>query len=586
MRFSNYNLSAGQQSNAPANVIGPNKAQLVSGVSFDTAGAIKSMRSSTDIYSFGSVGMVTGIHVYHDGAAKRIISVAGTGIYYNDVAVKTIQNTGKYTFCGHNQAVYCASAENTLCKITHGGHAYLMGSPKPGTKITLTDTGGDGYMNCGNSNNNPYRVALTYVTQHTAAGGGVYQTEGNPGTIAQVENLSSASLAITTIPSGTGDSSYNIVNKRLYIYGGEDPSFSDYFRMYGRDPSNVGTYITQLAATKVSATVNPKALDRWDETLVMIENNNLPPRAKYIVNNYDHFCLAGNPDYPDRWYYGKVNNENIPSNNWFKDPGEIMGMAKWNNSVWTPTRDKLLVKVGANENNFYNQDTDVSDGCVAPYTLCGTPYGLIYLSYNGVIRYTGQQDAEILSRELDDVFLNLPAEHYENATAVYFDHEYWISVTRPGDTYNDYTYIYNFLTNGWRYISDGYICFGKDEKNFKLYGSYAGGSETVEFKGGDTYETMVYWTRDYEYKLSPDTNPVRMFPTLLHVDIDTKGQDVLAIPYYDGVAQAVITINTTSRDNKTYRFPEGNCYRVSVLFVANANTSEVTFYSYDIEAMR
>jgi len=588
LKFSNYNLSAGQQSDAPANVIGANKAQAITDVSFEKTGAIQAVKANTVAYSFGLSGDVTGVHIYNDGIASRLISIAGTGIYYNDIQVKQIPYTGKYTFCDHNQAVYCASAENTLCKITHGGNAYLMGSPQPATKVTLAQAGDDivdppGNMNCGDAKNDPYRIAMTYVTEHTSSGGGVYQTEGNPGTPTQIENLSASRVIVSDIPSFSDSNAYNIVNKRLYIYGGEDPNFSDYFRVYS-DTSGSGTYSSQMAATVTSATINPLALDRWDETRVLIDDNDLPPRAAYIVNNFDHFALTGNPNYPDRWYYGKVSSENIPSNNWIKEDSEIMGMAKWNNSVWTPTRDGLKVKVGANENNFYNQDTDVSDGCVAPHTLCGTPYGLIYLSYNGVVRYTGQQNVQILSKELDDVFLNLPAEHYENACATYFDHEYWISVTTEGSTSNDHTYIYNFLTNGWRVSHTAYLCFGKDERKFKLYGSYSGGSEVHEIAGDDTYSGWHYFTREYEMKLYPEAPPIRMFPTLLHLDIDTKGEDVLAIPYYDGVAVAGITVNSASRENKTYRLPEGNCYRMSIKFIQGDSNYQTIFYNYDIEA--
>lgn len=592
-RFSNYNLSDGAQTNAPANVIGENKAQSLSGVNFDTIGAIKSAKSSTDVLSFGLSGDITGIHVFYDAGTKRYITVAGTGLYYNDIQAKQLANTGKFTFCDHNGAVYCASAENTIVKVTNGGNVWNMGCPAPPGTFSIADTGA-GYMNCGADSN--YRARYTYVSRHYRGGvdGGYYDTEGPPSEETSVTSVGAGSIAISNMDNWGGSGDYDIVAKRMYLKGGDDPSLSDWYRTYTRDPAvddatvaqlTLKGWQSQMAATKVSGTINVRTnLDRVDTLLSLNTDNELPPRAKYITNNFDHFFFAGDPTYPDRTYFSKVSNENVPSTNWVKDTSDIMGMVKWNNAIWTPTKDKLYVKVGANEDNFYNQDTEVSDGCIAPYTLVGTPYGLVYLSYNGVVLYNGQsQTVTMLSKEIEDVFLALPSEYYENACATYFDHEYWISVTKTGATYNDDTYIYNFLTNGWRHLSDGYRCFAKDEKAFKLYGAYAGGSEVVEMGSGDLYETLTYWTRDYEYKLTPYSSPIRMFPQLLHVDINTNGGDVLAIPYYDGTPLASITINTSSRQNKTYRLPNYNCYRFSVLFVQVDTSKQVVFYSYDIE---
>lgn len=589
-RFSNYNLSAGQQTNAPANVIGENKAQMVSGVTFDTVGAVQSAKAATTIYSFGLSGGITGVHVYYDGSAKRIITVAGTGIYYNDIQAKQIQSPGKFSFCDYNSAVYMASKENTLMKMTHGGNVWNMGCPTPPGTFSISDTG-IGYMNCSSDSN--YQAAYTYVSRHYSSDG-YYDTEGPPSEIASVTSVGAGSITLSNMDNWGGASDYNIVAKRIYFKGGDDPSLSSWYRTYTRDPSiadvvaaqlTLSGWQSQMSATKVSGTVNIRTnLDRVDTSVPMISDNGLPPKSAYITNNLDHFFLSGDPDYPDRTYFAKVNNENIPSTNWVKNNSEIMGMVKWNNAVWTPTKDKLYVKVGANEDNFYDQDTEVSDGCVAPHTLIGTNYGLCYLSYNGVVLYNGQsQVVTMLSKEIENIFTSLPSEYYENACAVYFDHEYWISVTTDGSTYNDVTYIYNFITNGWRSISNGYRCFAKDEKEFKLYGAYAGGSEVEQLGGGDTYESLIYWTRDYEYKLYPYSSPIKMFPKFLHVDINTNGGNVLAVPYYDRTPLAAITINTTTRDTKTYRLPAYNCYSLSVLFVQGSSASQVVLYSYDIE---
>ena len=268
--------------------------------------------------------------------------------------------------------------------------------------------------------------------------------------------------------------------------------------------------------------------------------------------------------------------------NYIAEREEIMGMAEWNNSVWTPTKSKLYVKTGSSEENFFNQDTEVSDGCVAPYTLTGSPFGLLWMSYNGVVKYSGDKALEILSQDIDNIFLALPSAYYTNAVGCYFDYEYWISVTETGHTENNVTWVYNFRTNGWRKVPVGYKSFGKDDKAFKLYGSRL--NLLYRINDSTTYKAWQYKTRNYDCTLVPYARAgTKFYPKLLHLDIDTNGEDVTVTPYYDEVAQTTQTVSHTGRAIVTVRMPPGNCYQCAIMFSQGASSYQTTLYNYNLE---
>lgn len=580
IRFNNYNLSSGMNTRLPSNMLNGKAINIVNLTleqSSDNTGLVSSVPIDNTTHTFS--GDVKSACVWYDGLTKKIISVAGTGLYVNDEAVKTVSD-GKFSFVNHNSAIYCFSSANTPIKVTHGG-AWLMGCPAPTSGPTVSGSGaGNMYADAASNVDSRYNIKVTYVTEHKSSGGGAYRTEGNPSPLTyNASAINGASLVLTSIPTYSGND-YNVVARRIYIQGGKTPSFPSYYRAYVRNGTSWSAALennTVTSATISIKTNNDQSAEYGVDRLIELETDNgLPPHGAYGLENFDHFVISGISDNPDFWYYSKISSENFPTLNYIKDRSDIMGMVKQNNVVYTPLRDGLYLKSGSTESNFYNQDTEVADGCVAPYTVTASPFGVAYLSYNGISLYTGTQEPSIISADVDPDFQNLPTAYYENACGIYFDGKAYISVTEEGSTTNNVTWIYDTKSKGWSKLNQGYTCFAKDNKTYTLYGGV--GTTLVQIMGGTTYRDWEYHWGDQE--IDPD---IKGTPKGFEIEINTRGQDVTVTPYYDRVAQTPLTINTTSRTKLYRRLPPGMCSQITTKLSQSVSSVRTDIYNFTID---
>lgn len=124
-------------------------------------------------------------------------------------------------------------------------------------------------------------------------------------------------------------------------------------------------------------------------------------------------------------------------------PGTFTGICEYSNLLLAFKEQSITVIGGDNPENYY---TDIINGigCIDRRSISVTPQGVIFLSYNGIYRYSGNVPVCISEK------LNVP---YKNGTAGFDGQKYYLSAERADNGVKELV-VYDTRYGLWHKYSD------------------------------------------------------------------------------------------------------------------------------------
>ena len=313
---------------------------------------------------------------------------------------------------------------------------------------------------------------------------------------------------------------------------------------------------------------------KWDTSssaFVVTEFPAAPTNSKFIVsNNFRAFAYQPSDDqiYVSDILANAADTTPFPAGNAFKvglgDP--VTGLASWvgfnvvvfcKNSCYVVDTAPVPATSGASTpaaSTFKIRTISASTGCVAHGSIAQVGEDLFFLSRTGVrsIRRTMEEnmvasDVGVISYPIQDVIDEINWAAVENATAIFWNNRYLLSVPTGTSTVNNTTLCYNTNTQSWTGVWQGTVeeASGTPASTINPYQFVV-----TQFSGG----------KPYLISLDKVGNPLQFRDFVEDINlVDTDFQDKTTTTFVDTGWQAVtraFTFNeqVTTKDGEFAEF--------------------------------
>jgi hypothetical protein len=236
-----------------------------------------------------------------------------------------------------------------------------------------------------------------------------------------------------------------------------------------------------------------------DTTIQAPTDNGVPPICKFGILHKDRIFTAGNPADKNCLYYSKIASvtsypDIFPSTNYIyvaKDDGdEITGLAHDPTGALCVFKRNSIRRIftDGDPTNWAVSEPYSYDGCIAPYSIAESSYGIIFLSKKGEtgkqLNLFDGQNTKPLSNKVSveaDKILNIKLTDCEGH---FQDDKYYLTFTNGenGVSYNDTQLIYDFRTDS----------FSTDTKHINCFCRWYGAGDRDELYTGDSTEGFMY----------------------------------------------------------------------------------------------
>ena len=140
-------------------------------------------------------------------------------------------------------------------------------------------------------------------------------------------------------------------------------------------------------------------------------------------------------------------------------------------------RGRLAIRKTNSITNFETQNSDDTkwqfytfsfEGCPTPYSVANSPLGIIYLGWNGLRVYNGE-NSQLVSDSVTDVIRDILVSSYDNVAGIYFDGEYRLAYTAEsiGSTINESVLVLDTTRKS----------FVIDDENVNAWAAFASGND-------------------------------------------------------------------------------------------------------------
>ena len=441
-------------------------ATVAENIRFDTE--IKSITKRGEIFSYGSADAsepITGmLRLYLKDATKKLIVTHG-----NEIEVGN-DDTGAFTTILDLTTGDRKWQFETWHDLAIGTDGYNQPVKTNGTDATYL---GSCFAEDAGSGAGPDGVYLYKISFYTSSYEVLFNVPSNSVTV--VDN----DIDLSMIPIGPDRyGGEDVVGRKVYrtSAGG-----SDYKLLTNGDISDVFTVILTDSDTDGA---RGAAYPAGDATYT-------PPKGKFILINSNRLFIANNPDFPSRIYYSISGSHDVfISDAYFNirpnDGDEITFIKNFLGLLTigkTNTIQKLYTDGDDPANDWEITDPFGATGCIAPYTAQVSPIGIIYLSHDGLYKFTGQYSkpiSEAVKPEIKDIsesnFVNCWGEFHQNT--------YYMAYTSKstGASVNDRVLVYSIL-------SDAYSI---DLLSINAFTSFDSGSDFGTLYSGSSSDGSIY----------------------------------------------------------------------------------------------
>lgn len=479
--------------------LAPDYATICQNSRFDKTGSINK-RYSRSKYNSTSLGSnpITHVDRVYIGSNKYLIAVYDTILKVGNDAAGTFSNlkTGLTTGKRYRGATYKDFhylGNGTDSNIRTDGTATntkIMGCAIPGSGTTATPVAGAG-LGIG-----AYKYKVTFLYD------GYQESNGQATSSDATTTAGNQQVNLASIP--TGATGQGVTARKIYrtTVGG-----SLYYYLTTINNNTTTTYSDTTADGSLSSTQIPT-------------DHDIPLNFEYIRELKERLFMNSSTN--SSWlYYTLIEDvtsypDIVPSTNYFPisedDGDEISGIAIDPLGMLTVFKKNSIRKVfteGA-PSSWEISASFSPNGCIAPYSIAESSYGIIYLSRTGnkkEIRVFDGQTSKLISERIELTLVNIADSYITNCVGIYHEGRYLLAYTdsTTGATTNNRVIIYDFNTDK----------FSIDVKNIASFCVWNAGDDWGEFYTGDSNVGFVYREETYEQDIKHKTKS----------DLDTGSYD-------------------------------------------------------------
>tara|TARA_Y100000310_G_scaffold329732_1_gene400128 strand:- start:6018 stop:8336 length:2319 start_codon:yes stop_codon:yes gene_type:complete len=439
-----------------------NQAVIAENIRFNKE--LKSLSKRQEVFSYGTADAteaVTSLHrLYLADLSKKLLVTHGDELEVGDDAAGTFSSildlgSGGYRWqwmTWHNLAMG-TDGYNQPVK-TDGTDATYLGS------CHAADNGG------GAGPDGAYTYKISY---YTASYEVLLNTASNSITVSDND------IDLTMIPIGPDTySGEAITGRKIYrtSAGGSDYKLLS----NGTIADNSTTTLTDSDTDGARGAAYPAG----DATYA-------PPKGKLIVLHKNRVFIAGDPDNPSRLYYSEDGLHDI-----FKDDAFFNVRKNDGDSITFIKNLKGLLTVGKNNTiqKLYTKGSDpaadwaVSDpfsfvGCQAPYSADNTPLGIIYLAFDGLYLFNGQ-NSQLVSDAVTPEINDISPSDFGNCWGIYHKNLFYLAYSseKTGATANDRILVLDLLGEAYSIDTLGVNAFCAFQSGTDWGTLYSGSSST------------------------------------------------------------------------------------------------------------
>lgn len=269
-----------------------------------------------------------------------------------------------------------------------------------------------------------------------------------------------------------------VVGRKIYRNGNGDTTY--------KLLSN-GTIANNTAVTLTDSDADG---DRGSLLTSDVTTTSAPPMGRLSVIHKNRLWIANDPNHPSRAYYSEDSSHDVflPSSylDIRQNDGDEITMIQNVLGQLTVGKTNTIQKIytdGDPTTDWSISDPFSSVGCAAMYSAKMTPYGLIYLSNNGIYAFDGI-NSTLLSDAVTPEIRDIKASNISNTWGEYYKNGYYLAYTstKSGGASNNRVLIFDILTKA----------YSIDTLNMNVFTVLRSGSDVEILYGGGSASGKVY----------------------------------------------------------------------------------------------
>jgi hypothetical protein len=527
-----------------------------SGVSYAISGAV-SARSARQKVNTTQYGTVNGIHRYMNyvmltdaGSVRWKWDLDGYCSLYvppneNFTLLGNLLKTARPRFCDFEQFIIMVNGNDKKAFTSGNWYEWCIDAP------VRSPTG-----TAGASGNTTGAYSLYYTYYIIFPSGAAVETGPSPaGTV----TTSAQKIEWSNISPCPFAGAGLTIHRKLYRYSS----------------GMIETYFVATIADNTTTTYSDDYADATLEagTVIGCEDYVTPPARPVDVENYmnrvfaiqDNYLYPSEPYLPFTFDWG----ESMKVSN---DGDDLTSLIYWGDQLFMSTKKTWYRLQGGNVMTWSIKNTYAITGAINKHTVAKTPWGIVYLWYDGLYLFDGARDRCIsspyLSKTLFTTTISDASACYASFDGTHYNFHYPVAGTtlskRLVCDFTDYPklrfYYDDFIPTAEHYHTPTNIYY----YGYNGYHYTDGGTDTIalSIQTGDKTAKNIIQQKSLEY---------------LYYDINTGGKNVTVTIYVDDSVAQTIILNTTTRKRTRMELARKDGYRIS-LKIDCADAQGVTIY--------
>jgi len=533
----------------------------------------RSRNGSTQLYTTNGIVSITkfnGDYYFTDG----------TSLYKNGTSVFTAGGGGNITPHSFlklppqpgvaDQLFFLCSGTEANKKINTSDvvTAWGINVPSPLDTLTVTDNGA-GALSAGT-----YRYQVVYMNSTTGS-------RSNPVSTGSIAGLgASRQLSVTSIPTSPDS---QVDRREIYrtVANG-----ARYFRVTTLGDNTTTTYNDNNADTSLSS--------------IELQFDNVAPQFA-PPQGFDFYQTWVTQDRRVWWL-------DTDGNAYYSPPGRpesVRGFIKvgttddyptrglmWNGANWIFTTQRLFRVFGEDE-PFVAIPIDGVPGTDNAQAITITPYGIAYISYDGVYLFDGSQAQLIGYDEVAPIFKGETLENILQISSIcnltYANNQLYLTnpisnTDSDGVLVNGQTLVFDFRSQTWRELGLNLDALYKEPDSRNLIASFADNVYQLEVPG--TVDDDTAGNINIEWEIGGALTDIAHYGTLqrVYVDINTRSNDLTVTAIIDGTATTLSsTLNTSARATVELPMPSSWQARVFSIRISGSIDDRVELFGLAVD---
>jgi len=269
--------------------------------------------------------------------------------------------------------------------------------------------------------------------------------------------------ALKWFDTPTIDKLLAVVNGSIYAYDQSNRTWASYVTA-GITNTDETVSLCQLSDDLWWTDSTKTGIRTWDSATSTVSTVASSPKATVLMSASLRLVAAGMPDAPNTlWFSDYLNGSSWPviqAMGIGEDGDPIVAIKKWQKYMIVIGKLQSIYMVDANPQygaviSFPVLEVSASIGCIAKRTMCQVGQDMFFLSRNGVMRVTPQENTETnvvvplpVSQPIQDVVYSIRWAYAYKSCAICYNNHYFLSVPINSND-PDTLLVYSNITGSW-----------------------------------------------------------------------------------------------------------------------------------------